>query len=99
MKDIAIELCKAIYDEMGKDGIFPALTGGCLYKEGERKDIDIVLYFKRYSGPVETSDIAHKLKKVGLTNFKFVTGYVTKAKYGELDVDLLNPETQDDSDY
>ena len=39
-------IIRRIY-QVSKDlGYFPALTGGYLYKEGLRKDVDIVMYEK-----------------------------------------------------
>ncbi len=37
----AIELCRIIEDICPQAGCHVALTGGCLYKDGERKDLDI----------------------------------------------------------
>jgi len=38
----AILLCKAIENKCPDFGYHVALTGGCLYKYGDRKDIDIM---------------------------------------------------------
>jgi hypothetical protein len=40
----AIELCARIERQAPKAGCHVALTGGCLYKDGERKDLDILFY-------------------------------------------------------
>lgn len=90
----AIELCEAIYSELGDLGYFPALTGGSLYKEGKRKDIDIVIYRHRQKvDKFEMRDIKLNLENIGLTEILFYS-FVTKAKWQGFCVDLLNPETK-----
>lgn len=87
------ELCSLLYQQLKAHGYYPALTGGLLYKEGERKDIDIVIFRNRQAvSSFEMVDIAPMLHKVGLTDLKFF-GFVTKAKWGSIEVDLFNPET------
>lgn len=95
----AQELCKILHEKLGFL-YFPALTGGTLYKDGERKDIDIVIYRHRQNtSPFELEDIQYLLEKTGLKDFKHY-GFVTNAKWNDLDIDLFNPETKSyDSDY
>ena len=40
----AVEICRSIECECPKFGCHVALTGGTLYKDGERKDLDILFY-------------------------------------------------------
>ena len=89
-QDEAIELCKIIHRKI--ENIYPALTGGLLYKEGNRKDIDIVLYRNRQQEKFEICDIEKQLEECGLYSFQHF-GFVTKAKWRGLVVDLFNPET------
>lgn len=92
-----IELCRILRDKLVGKGIFPALTGGLLYKEGNRKDIDIVLYRHRQDvESFETIDFEQELSCCGLTNIQFF-GFVTKAQWRGIVVDLFNPETRADS--
>lgn len=94
-----IELCKILYSRLSKVGIFPALTGGLLYKEGNRKDIDIVLYRHRQDlAHFETIEFSELLEECGLYDIK-TFGFVTKAKWRGLVVDLFNPETSEDLDH
>ena len=86
-----IELCKLIHENV--KGAFPALTGGLLYKDGERKDIDIVLYRHRQDcDPVETTEFEAVLSSIGIKIIQCY-GFVTKAKWNGFDVDIFNPET------
>lgn len=97
--DSGIELCKKLYEVMQGAGIYPALTGGCLYKDGNRKDIDVLLYRNRQQSTFEIEDLEFLLKRAGLTDFNHY-GFVTKAKWNGITVDLFNPETSRcDSDY
>ena len=43
----AIELCKRIESFAPQYGFHVALTGGCLYRDGERSDIDLIFYRDR----------------------------------------------------
>ena len=89
----AITLCRVLYNNLSNVSVYPALTGGSLYKDGERKDIDIVLYRNRQERNVfETEFVEDNLKQCGLSGFKYF-GFVTKCKWGDIDVDIFNPET------
>lgn len=89
-----IELCKILHEELHSKGYFPALTGGLLYKEGKRKDIDIVLYRHRQDvTDFETIDLLNALSKVGV-QITGSNGFITKATWKGKIVDLFNPETK-----
>ena len=96
-KEMAIELCKLLYQKLEPLGFYPSLTGGLLYKEGNRKDIDILIYRNRQKvESFETIDIESHLNSVGVE----ITGYfgfVTKAKWKGLVIDLFNPETSEEA--
>lgn len=100
MADInkGIELCKLLHEKLKGAGFFPALTGGLLYKNGERKDIDIVIYRHREQVKFEMNQIEHLLSDCGLTDFIFY-GFVTKAKWQGITVDLFNPESDESDTY
>lgn len=89
----AIDLCTDLYKNLSPLGIFPALTGGTLYKDGPRKDIDIVLYRKDCGDKLELKDVYDELVRSGLF---IVSNYGRVAKgwslrYGT-DVDIIFPE-------
>jgi len=91
-----ITLCKILYDKLSPLGYYPALTGGLLYKEGGRKDIDIVIFRNRQQhSSFETIDLYLVLSEVGVYIDKSY-GFVTKAKWKEFTIDLFNPETKED---
>ena len=95
-----VELCKLIYTELSTFGFYPALTGGLLYKNGKRKDIDIVLYRNRQDLSSFTADyFEYKLSQIGIEVLASY-GFVTKAKWKGFSVDIFNPEsTNDESEY
>ncbi|AUR98070.1 hypothetical protein NVP1246O_63 [Vibrio phage 1.246.O._10N.261.54.E10] len=87
-----ITLCKIIHGKMSGAGFYPALTGGLLYKEGSRKDVDIVIYRNRQQEKFELEAIEKQLEECGLYEFQHF-GFVSKAKWRGVTVDLFNPET------
>lgn len=87
----AIELSKVIKDALGGK-YFPALTGGALYKEGERKDIDFVIYRHRENPVMDMIEVAGLLEKVGFTDFRHY-GWCTKCNSPDgASLDLFDPE-------
>jgi hypothetical protein len=86
--ELAIELCTKIYDHSSIFRVYPALTGGTLYKDGERKDIDIVLYGD--SPEITLGTVANILNNVNVTIIKMY-GRVTKCTYKGVDVDIILP--------
>ena len=93
----AVEICKVIHNTLSPL-YYPALTGGTLYKDGERKDIDIVIYRHREKDYVDMLDVAESLKLVGFTDFVFY-GWCTKCKYQGISIDLFNPEDNTCDEY
>lgn len=88
----AVILCKRIYEVLEPVGYYPALTGGCLYKRGLRKDVDIVIYRNRQRREkVDMREVMYCLNTIGIY-FDKGFGFVTKAHYNEIQIDFLNPE-------
>jgi hypothetical protein len=99
---LAIELCTAIYNISADRGIFPALAGGTLYKEGERKDIDILLCNLsggdvKYDCLAATATFGHIIPSLILK--KVCSGRVVKAVYKGVDIDFIYPEAAYDNTY
>ena len=91
--DDGLKVCRELWSALVPKGYFPALTGGLVYKDGLRKDIDIVIYRHRQAhSSFEISDIEKELESLGFKNIVHY-GFVTKAEYDGFTVDLFNPES------
>lgn len=95
--DEAIELCKLIEPIAARCGCHIGLTGGLLYKEGPRKDCDLVIYSIR-SEVINFKEFYSELSKVGV-NFKQAFGFVTKVEYKGKSIDILYPEDETYGEY
>lgn len=88
----AIAFCKRIRPIAEKHGGFVALTGGALYEEGERKDVDIIIYRSNDEDPVNFEAFFDDLyQQLGITqgvNY----GWCKKAYTREgARIDFFNP--------
>jgi hypothetical protein len=88
----AVALAREIEGIAPRFGFHTALTGGCLYKDGERKDIDILFYSHANDG-AETDKKG--LLKALHTDVGLAVGAdfgrVVKSTRGDTTVDLLFP--------
>lgn len=94
----AVKLATEIEKICPLAGYHIGLTGGLLYKEGERKDCDFIFYQIRNS-PQENAPGADKellLKLLVRTGIEIKNdhGFVVKCKYDFKDLDLLFPEEE-----
>lgn len=88
----AIILCREIEEIAPIYGCHVALTGGCLYRDGVRKDIDILFYRIRQVDKIDHDGLKAALQAVvGLTDIKGF-GWLLKAKWKDMDVDMFFPE-------
>lgn len=89
----AIALCVELESFLPDSGFHVALTGGLLYKHGERKDCDIIIYrirqFKLQS--LVYNELEQELQIRGFSNFRYF-GFCVKCDYKGRPVDLLFPE-------
>lgn len=92
--ETAVAICRKFESVAPSCGCHVALTGGTLYKSGFRKDVDILFYRIR-----QVEDINYQLlfsllrEKFGVEVIRSF-GWVTKAKMGDIDLDLFFPEDQ-----
>jgi formylmethanofuran dehydrogenase subunit E len=89
--DFAVELCRLIEGIAPKYGAHVALTGGCLYKDGPRKDCDILFYRIRQTDNIDQGGLVKELAEHGMKIGK-VHGWVIKASWEDRPVDLFFPE-------
>ena len=62
----SIEWCRRAEAVAPACGYHVALTGGCLYKDGERKDLDVVFYEIRGKRLADVFDLLDALSKANL---------------------------------
>ena len=60
----AVALCEILEQIAPKYGAHVALTGGCLYKDGIRKDIDIMLYRIRQADEINATGFFKRVEEV-----------------------------------
>lgn len=69
-----------------------ALTGGCLYKMGERKDADFLFYRIRQAERIDTEGLMAAIRdRLGVTLGRD-HGWVWKATLGDRKIDFFFPE-------
>ena len=90
----AIELCRLVESVAPMYGCHVALTGGTLYKEGERKDIDILFYRIRQVDSVDTEGLLEALNVLGVVKVGGF-GWVHKALWKGISIDMFFPEEQE----
>lgn len=87
----AVELCKAIEAICPKFGCHVALTGGLLYKDGPRKDCDILFYRIRQVEEIDKDGLWSALEEIGFSE-KSGFGWCHKAEYCGRKADCFFPE-------
>lgn len=87
----AISLCVQIEAIAPKFGCHVALTGGCLYKDGPRKDLDLIFYRVRQVPGINVDGLLTALRPLGFHTFDG-GGWRWVGKIGGDSVDMLFPE-------
>lgn len=87
----AIQVCRMLEDISPVYGCHVALTGGCLYKDGRRKDADILFYRIRQVKAIDEIGLIAKLREIGFEIVKR-SGWVLKVKYEGRPIDMFFPE-------
>jgi len=90
----SIELCKLIEQVCPNYGCHVALTGGLLYKEGERKDCDLLFYRIRQVEQIDYEGLWETLAEIGFNKVSGF-GWCYKAIYKGKNVDCFFPEEED----
>ena len=89
----AIELCKKVEAICPQFGCHVALTGGLLYKDGERKDCDLLFYRIRQIAEIDFEGLFSALALIGLVKVSGF-GWCHKATYEGKNVDMFSPEEE-----
>ena len=78
----AIDLCRRIETVCPLAGCHVALTGGTLYKEGPRKDLDILFYRIRQEKQIKMDILWNLLEALNIKKSSGF-GWCYKAKFGD----------------
>jgi hypothetical protein len=88
----AIELCRMVEEVCPAFGCHVALTGGQLYKDGGRKDIDILFYRIRQVDKIDVEGLFEAIEReIGLKKVGGF-GWCHKAEWNGFSVDVFFPE-------
>jgi hypothetical protein len=87
----AVALCRVVEEIAPAFGAHVALTGGCLYKEGERKDCDLLFYRIRQTPSIDHDGLFEALGAAGLHKVSG-GGWCHKGRYKGKSVDMFFPE-------
>lgn len=90
-RDMALELCRIVECIAPKFGAHVALTGGLLYKDGPRKDCDILFYRIRQVEEIDTDGLFTALALASV-NRTGGFGWCIKAEWHGLPIDCFFPE-------
>lgn len=93
----AIELCRQIEAICPAFGCHVALTGGLLYKDGERKDCDILFYRIRQVEVIDMDGLFDALATIGVVKVSGF-GWCHKACFEGRQIDCFFPE-EDSGEY
>jgi hypothetical protein len=87
----AVALCRRVEEVCPPFGCHVALTGGVLYKDGPRKDLDLLFYRVRQVKAIDRAGLFAALQQVGLIQLKG-WDWCYKATFHRKPVDLFFPE-------
>lgn len=89
----ALDLCRKLEEISPRFGCHVALTGGLLYKDGERKDADILFYRIRQVNAIDVDGLMDAITKIGIERGKD-HGWCYKATYEGRNIDFFFPERE-----
>lgn len=90
---LAVDLCRKIEAMCPPFGCHVALTGGTLYKDGERKDADILFYRIRQVEHIDVEGLMLALMDIGVMPARD-HGWCYKATYEGRNIDFFFPERE-----
>lgn len=97
-QDAAVYFAIALEDIAPDYGAHVALTGGCLYKQGIRKDVDILFYRVRQVDEIDEPGLLAAITKIMGVTMRERFGWVQKATYKGKHVDFFFPESLHNDD-
>ena len=95
-REMALDLCRILERIAPQFGAHIGLTGGLLYKDGPRKDCDILVYRIRQVEKIDTDGLFEAFEAEGVTKTGGF-GWCHKAEWDGLPIDFFFPE--EDGEY
>ena len=95
----AIELCRELEVIAPKFGAHVALTGGALYKSGERKDVDILIYRIRQVEQIDIDGFMTAINESLSVEPDRDFGWCFKASVAGKKIDFFFPERGEGGDF
>lgn len=92
--DFGVKVCRIIELVCPQFGCHVALTGGSLYKQGERKDLDVLFYRIRQTPKIDHEGLFQALETLGFSK-PTGRGWVCKSVYENVNIDMFFPEELD----
>lgn len=93
---LAVELARKVEQICPPFGCHVALTGGCLYKDGMRKDADLLFYRIRQVDQIDVEGLFEALKSIGVHKTGGF-GWCHKAVFEGMPLDCFFPEDSTDT--
>lgn len=93
-----VEVCRIIESFAPFFGCHVALTGGSLYKQGDRKDLDLIFYRIRQSPMIDTDGLFNAMVNLGFAKPDGF-GWIFKTEYKGVPIDMLFPEEVGGEEY
>lgn len=97
-REEAIDLCRLIENIAPRFGCHVALTGGTLYKDGPRKDLDILFYRIRQVPEIDVPALMGALAEIGIKQTGGF-GWCFKGLYHNKKIDMFFPEDPTGGEY
>lgn len=91
-------MCRQLEAIAPSVGAHVGLTGGLLYKDGPRKDLDIIVYRVRQQGQIDRDKLFAAFSPLGIAKVKDF-GFVVKATGMGRNIDFLFPDHANASNY
>ncbi len=92
VQEPAIMLCCAVEAIAPQFGCHVALTGGLLYKEGARKDCDLLFYRIRQVDKIDVAGLFRALAAIGIERITNSDVFCVKARHPFGGIDCFFPE-------
>ena len=91
-REFAVMASVLIEEFAPRFGCHVALTGGCLYKQGPRKDVDLVFYKIRQAEKIDRTGLLQEMVHELGFKIKSTSGWLVKAEFTDVSFDLMFPE-------